>query len=482
MASFAPLSSPTGYFRSIAVDTSTNDVYAVTADTGPSFGNIPSKLFKRTGGVGDFVNQSLSGMPTFTKCVAVDSTTHDVFILDENGTDSKKWVGGTGSLVSYPMNLDFAEIGIAVDSSNQNVLLLTSHSGGASVWKQAGGVGSFVDIWDFTFDFTKGNYMGIAVDPSTHNVYVTIYNDDIYKQTGGTGDFVALGQTVRNWSPIAIDESTSDVYAGVFGGNIYKQTGGTGDFVSFATGIGNINGLCVDGGIDVLYGTVELIAGQIYVYPVPGVDFVGTPLTGTNPLSVQFTDLTTESPISWLWDFGDGQTSTEQNPEHLYQNSGTYSVTLNATNRALGASLLKTDYILVTDRNLYLQNVFIVGSDTRGTVQMLNVGKADDGQTIYYELETQELEFGNRGSLKKIANQIGVLSRDGLDSNFEVKSDSQGYSPIPLDMTTRVSIGNDINTEGHFFTFKWFGQVDQSSPVLEGFYLENVTDLGVTQS
>ncbi len=52
---------------------------------------------------------------------------------------------------------------------------------------------------------------------------------------------------------------------------------------------------------------------------------------GYAPLTVQFTDLSrvNEGNItSWLWDFGDGSTSTEQNPVHIYNNTGTYFVKL----------------------------------------------------------------------------------------------------------------------------------------------------------
>lgn len=132
--------------------------------------------------------------------------------------------------------------------------------------------------------------------------------------------------------------------------------------------------------------------------------------------------------------------------------------------------------------NTYEQNVFFVGADDNGAVQMMNAGKNDDGAPIFYELETQELEFGNRAHLKKIANDIGVLVTDGLNSNLEVRGDDGNYSDVPMDPSTRVIVGESINTEGHYFTFRWFGQVDSSSPVLEGIYLENVTDLGITQS
>ncbi|MEZ4922955.1 MAG: M4 family metallopeptidase [Crocinitomicaceae bacterium] len=47
---------------------------------------------------------------------------------------------------------------------------------------------------------------------------------------------------------------------------------------------------------------------------------------------VVFTDLSTNGPTSWSWDFGDGNTSTSQNPSHDYTSSGDYTVILTATN------------------------------------------------------------------------------------------------------------------------------------------------------
>lgn len=43
------------------------------------------------------------------------------------------------------------------------------------------------------------------------------------------------------------------------------------------------------------------------------------PLEGAPPLLVRFTDLSTGTITSWKWDFGDGESSTEKNPEHLYR-------------------------------------------------------------------------------------------------------------------------------------------------------------------
>lgn len=78
-------------------------------------------------------------------------------------------------------------------------------------------------------------------------------------------------------------------------------------------------------------------------------DFVGIETSGIAPLEVNFTDNSTGSPTSWLWDFGDGTTSTEQNPVHAYQGDGLYTVTLTVTNEFDSNTEVKENYIVVYD-------------------------------------------------------------------------------------------------------------------------------------
>jgi PKD repeat protein len=65
----------------------------------------------------------------------------------------------------------------------------------------------------------------------------------------------------------------------------------------------------------------------------PTAAFTATPSSGAAPLSVQFTDQSTGSPTGWAWDFtNDGAVdSNEQNPGHIYDTDGTYTVKLTAT-------------------------------------------------------------------------------------------------------------------------------------------------------
>jgi PKD repeat protein len=63
----------------------------------------------------------------------------------------------------------------------------------------------------------------------------------------------------------------------------------------------------------------------------PLAGFSGTPLLGYEPLTVQFTDLSTNAPVAWHWSFGDGGEAVEQNPAHVYF-PGVFDVSLTASN------------------------------------------------------------------------------------------------------------------------------------------------------
>jgi PKD repeat protein len=77
------------------------------------------------------------------------------------------------------------------------------------------------------------------------------------------------------------------------------------------------------------------------------VSFVGNPLTGNAPLNVHFNGSATPPPDSWNWNFGDGYSSTEQNPEHIYYESGSYTVILTVEQNGNSSSKILPDYINV---------------------------------------------------------------------------------------------------------------------------------------
>lgn len=82
--------------------------------------------------------------------------------------------------------------------------------------------------------------------------------------------------------------------------------------------------------------------------PPPVANFTGTPLSGTVPLAVPFTNTTTGNATSWAWTFGDGGTSTAQHPSRTYTAAGTYTVVLTATGPGGSHTLTRAAYIVGT--------------------------------------------------------------------------------------------------------------------------------------
>lgn len=66
------------------------------------------------------------------------------------------------------------------------------------------------------------------------------------------------------------------------------------------------------------------VCSTITVCAIPVAAF----MTSTNGTSATFMDMTSGTPTTWMWDFGDSQTSTLQNPTHVYATGGTYNVCL----------------------------------------------------------------------------------------------------------------------------------------------------------
>jgi PKD repeat protein len=101
--------------------------------------------------------------------------------------------------------------------------------------------------------------------------------------------------------------------------------------------------------------TVYNAAGSSFTTKTVGISIAAGPAfhadttSGNSPLPVQFFDDSTGTPTAWLWEFGDGQTSTLQNPPHTYTSavSRTYDVKLTVTNAAGSTFVTKTGYISI---------------------------------------------------------------------------------------------------------------------------------------
>ena len=99
-------------------------------------------------------------------------------------------------------------------------------------------------------------------------------------------------------------------------------------------------------------GRDSLVKNQyITIYAQPTVNFSASLVTGCFPLPVQFTDMSVPGSgtiDSWQWDFGDGTSSTLQNPSHTYTAGGNYNVSLRVRNtQGCYKTLTRTQYIQI---------------------------------------------------------------------------------------------------------------------------------------
>lgn len=167
--------------------------------------------------------------------------------------------------------------------------------------------------------------------------------------------------------------------------------------------------------------------------PVPPVAaFTGSPVSGYAPLSVQFTDQSTNTPTSWYWDFGDGGTDTAQSPIHIYNTPGKYSVSLTATNSAGSGTLTKTDYITVNAHNAMPVADFI-GTPTSGnqplTVKFTNMSTGNNIYGWYWI-------FGDGGT-STAQNPIHTYANAGTYTvTFTATNDAGGNTATKTDYIT----------------------------------------------
>jgi beta propeller repeat protein len=166
--------------------------------------------------------------------------------------------------------------------------------------------------------------------------------------------------------------------------------------------------------------------GYITVFEALKPSFTANAWAGYQPFPVQFTDLTTGGPTSWLWDFGDGGTSTAQHPSHTYTSPGTYAVTLTVANAAAGPQTLrKTGYIVVYR---------IAGG--RILVQAEDFGNGGEG------VDSHDTTPGNSGGAYRPDQDVDIAA-------FSIRGGESGYAitDIQTGEWTRYSVWNAGATE-----------------------------------
>jgi PKD repeat protein len=256
-------------------------------------------------------------------------------------------------------------------------------------------------------------------DLSRYKVTPTIVWTNPVNITSGT----ALNETQLN--AVANDPVTGNTVNGVF---VYTPAAGT--VLSVGTHTLHVDFTPTDA-VNYTNATADVtisVSGNRFI---PTANFTADVTSGPAPLSVEFTD-SSENATAWSWNFGDGQTSTVQNPIHKYNSPGTYTVSLNVSNA--------DGYNISTKSNLITVN---------STTPLVT-----DGLVVYYDgsLSGNSLladlsgnnNTGYATSVTPWTNQLtgaDYVNLNGVNSKIDVSNNAQTNvsSPISIEFVGSIN-------------------------------------------
>jgi PGF-pre-PGF domain-containing protein len=298
--------------------------------------NIPTGWFWD---FGDGTNSTLQNPATHTYNVA------GIYNVSLNASNL------AGSDLSSNMTITVTRPGTPESFTNTTGNFWVSHSWNA-------GTGDVSDSYNVSYNGTwlngttnSFNHTGLSAH-AWSNITVYAYNATDSTLSAGASDNVQVSNnavSILNVTDITIYEgenvtfninsTDADGDIQVFGCNnsalfdTFNTSTGEG---SWSTGLTDAGTYYVEFNVSDGYDSIDSQVMTITINDViiPVANFSANVTSGAVPLSVNFTDSSTNTPTSWLWDFGDGSNSTDQNPAHTYVAAGTYNVSLNASNFA----------------------------------------------------------------------------------------------------------------------------------------------------
>jgi PKD repeat protein len=157
--------------------------------------------------------------------------------------------------------------------------------------------------------------------------------------------------------------------------------------------------------------------------PAPVANFTANVTSGVAPLAVQFTDTSTGTPTAWTWSFGDGNSSTLQNPVYTYTTAGYYDVNLTVTTTSGVNTTSRTGCIQVSRR----ATPFVPNSSTSSAYEFI-VNKT--GNEINYTYSGSNILLSNITGFTQIV--VGTYGVDLGGGNISGNVSSVIFSLEPV--------------------------------------------------
>jgi uncharacterized repeat protein (TIGR03803 family) len=213
---------------------------------------------------------------------------------------------------------------------------------------------------------------------------------------------------------------------------------------------------------------------------VPVLSVTDSPTAGAVPLTVQFTSPGVESfgntVTNWNWAFGDGGTSTAQNPSHTYTTTGSFTPGLTAYSTYGSVALVVTGLGTITVTNVAL-NVSTIPSAGLAplTVQFASPGVDSGGNTV----TNWNWSFGDGGTSTE-QNPVHVYKTIGSYSPGLVAESTHGASALPVNGLGAINVySNPIPAFHTIYTFSPdFGKAPDDDLAISGNQLYGTTENG----
>jgi len=208
--------------------------------------------------------------------------------------------------------------------------------------------------------------------------------------------------------------------------------------------------------------------------PVVSVQFTASPTNGTVPLTVQFSSPSVDSGgqtlTNWNWDFGDGSSSTGQNPSHLYGRAATFSPSLIATNRSG-----MTDYGGGPTIVVSLPTVQFTASAARGPVPLTVQFTSPSVDSVGNAITNREWDFGDGSPHSPLQNPSHIYATNGtflngllvMSANVGPRIRASGPAPITAWFPSGGKVGELVENGGFEMAFSgWTKSGNEDSTLL----------------
>ena len=154
-------------------------------------------------------------------------------------------------------------------------------------------------------------------------------------------------------------------------------------------------------------------------------DFSATPASGSEDLTVTFIDGSTGAAGEWQWDFGDGTTSEEQNPGHIYEEPGTYTVSLTVWEMIEGQASDTSD---TTTRTITV-------TESLPTASFTPSAQVSGEPGLEVAFSDQSTVSGTEGIVSRSWDFNGDGTPDSTDENPSWTFYDAGYHSVSLTVT-----------------------------------------------